>query len=74
MQTLYSIDSMSGDLKPGETVTILTKRSSKTASCLPTWFILSPEVARYAKPDTRIRASEAPAHGRRPQHQHQDRG
>ncbi len=58
MQTLYSIDSMSGDLKPGEAVTILTKKIEQSRQLFTYLLYFITEVARYAETDARQRASK----------------
>ena len=58
MQTLYSIDSMSGDLKPGEAATILTKKIEQSRQLLTYLLYFLTEVARYAEADARQRASK----------------
>ncbi len=58
MQTLYSIDSMSSDLKPGEAVTILTKKIEQSRQLFTYLVYFITEVARYAETDARIRASK----------------
>ncbi len=58
MQTLYSIDSMSGDLKPGEAATILTKKIEQSRLLLTYLLYFITEVARYAEADARQRASK----------------
>ena len=58
MQTLYSIDSMSGDLKPGEAAVILTKKIEQSRQLFTYLVYFITEVARYAEADARIRASK----------------
>ncbi|HQR00360.1 MAG TPA: transcription antitermination factor NusB [Ferruginibacter sp.] len=58
MQTLYSIDSMSGDLKPGEAAVILTKKIEQSRQLFTYLVYFITEVARYAETDARIRASK----------------
>ncbi len=58
MQTLYSIDSMSSDLKPGEAVTILAKKIEQSRQLFTYLVYFITEVARYAETDARIRASK----------------
>ncbi len=58
MQTLYSIDSVSGDTKPGEPIAILTKKieQSRTLYTYLVYFIT--EVARFSETDARQKASK----------------
>lgn len=58
MQTLYSIDSMSGDLKPGEAVSILTRKIEQSRQLFTYLLYFINEVARYAETDARQRASK----------------
>ncbi|MBL7696147.1 MAG: transcription antitermination factor NusB [Ferruginibacter sp.] len=58
MQTLYSIDSMSGDLKPGEAAVMLTKKIEQSRQLFTYLVYFITEVARYAETDARIRASK----------------
>ena len=58
MQSLYSIDSMSGDLKPGEALAILTKKVEQSRQLITYLVYFITEVARYAETDARVRASK----------------
>lgn len=58
MQTLYSIDSLSGDLKPGEPVMILTKKIEQSRRLLTYLLYFITEVARYSETDARQKASK----------------
>lgn len=58
MQTLYSTDSMSGDLKPGEPATILTKKIEQSRRLLTYLLFFITEVARYSETDARQKASK----------------
>jgi N utilization substance protein B len=58
MQTLYSIDSMSGDLKPGEAVTILTKKIEQSRQLFTYLLYFITEVARYSETDARQKAAK----------------
>jgi len=58
MQTLYSIDSMSGEVKPGEAVTILTKKIEQSRHLLTYLVYFITEVARYSETDARQKASK----------------
>ena len=58
MQTLYSIDSMSGDIKPGESVSILTKKIEQSRQIFTYLIYFITEVARYSETDARQKASK----------------
>ena len=58
MQTLYSIDSMSGEVKPGEAVSILTKKIEQSRQILTYLVYFITEVARYSETDARQKASK----------------
>jgi transcription antitermination protein NusB len=58
MQTLYSIDSVSGDTKPGEPVTILTKKIEQSRQLFTYLVYFITEVARYAETDALKKASK----------------
>ena len=58
MQTLYSIDSMNGDLKAGEAISILNKKIEQTRSLFSYLVFFITEVARYAETDARNKASK----------------
>jgi transcription antitermination protein NusB len=58
MQTIYTVNTLEKELKPGEPQKILTQHFNQTRSLLVylTWFIT--EVARYAEKDSHKRASK----------------
>ena len=58
MQTLYSIDSMNGDIKPGEPVSILTKKIEQSRQIFTYLVYFITEVARYSETDARQKASK----------------
>jgi len=58
MQTLYSIDSMNGDVKPGEAVSILTKKIEQSRQIFTYLVYFITEVARYSETDARQKASK----------------
>ena len=58
MQTLYSVDSMDGDMKPGETLSILTKKIAQSREIFTYLIYFITEVARYAETDARLKASK----------------
>ena len=58
MQTLYSIDSMSGDVKPGEATGILTKKIDQSRQIFTYLVYFITEVARYSETDARQKASK----------------
>jgi len=58
MQTLYSIDSVSGDTKPGEPVAILTKKIEQSRQLFAYLVYFITEVARYAETDALKKASK----------------
>ncbi len=58
MQTLYSIDSMSGDVKPGEATGILTKKIEQSRQIFTYLIYFITEVARYSETDARQKASK----------------
>ena len=58
MQTLYSIDSMSGDLKPGEAISILNKKIEQSRHLFTYLIFFITEVARYSETDARQKASK----------------
>lgn len=58
MQTLYSIDSMSGDTKPGEPLSILTKKIDQSRALFTYLIYFITEVARYAETDARQKAGK----------------
>src|SRR5688572_29742833 len=58
MQTLYAIDSISGDTKPGEPVTILTKKIEQSRHLFTYLIYFVTEVARYSETDARKKAGK----------------
>jgi N utilization substance protein B len=58
MQTLYSIDSMDGEVKPGEAATILTKKIEQSRHLFTYLVYFVTEVARYSETDARQKASK----------------
>ena len=58
MQTLYSIERMSGEMKPGEASAILTAKVEQSRQLLTYLVYFLTEVARYAETDARQRASK----------------
>ena len=58
MQTLYSIDSVSGDTKPGEPIIILTKKIEQSRQLYTYLIYFITEVARYSETDARHKASK----------------
>lgn len=58
MQTLYSTDSMSSDIKPGEPVSILTKKIEQSRQIFTYLVYFITEVARYSETDARQKASK----------------
>jgi N utilization substance protein B len=58
MHTLYSIDSMNGDVKPGEAMGILTKKIEQSRQLLTYLVYFVTEVARYSETDARQKASK----------------
>ena len=58
MQTLYAIDSMSGDTKPGEPVSILTKKIEQSRHLFTYLVYFVTEVARYSETDARKKAGK----------------
>ena len=58
MQTLYSVDSMNGDVKPGEALTILTKKIEQSRQLFTYLIYFITEVARYAETDARQKAAK----------------
>ena len=72
MQTLYSIDSMSGDVKPGESVSILTKKIEQSRQIFTYLVYFITEVARYSETDARQKASKHLPTSSRPEHQYKN--
>lgn len=58
MQTLYTIDSMAGEVKSGEPTAILSKKLEQTRHLFTYIIYFITEVARYAEIDARQRASK----------------
>jgi len=58
MQTLYSIDTMSGDSKPGEPLTILTRKIEESRNLFTYLIYFITEVARFSETDARQKASK----------------
>ena len=58
MQTLYSVDSMNGDMKPGEAIGILNKKIEQSRSLFTYLVFFITEVARYSEIDARNKASK----------------
>ena len=58
MQTLYSLDTASGDTKPGEPLKILTRKVEESRQLFTYLIYFITEVARYAETDARQRASK----------------
>ena len=58
MQTLYTIDSMSGEIKPGEPLVILNKKLDLTRNLFTYLIYFITEVARYAETDAKQKASK----------------
>jgi N utilization substance protein B len=58
MQTLYALDSMSGGVKPGEPISILTKKIEQSKQLFIYLIYFITETARYAETDANNRASK----------------
>jgi N utilization substance protein B len=58
MQTLYSIESMKGETKPGEPAMILTKKIEQTRLLFTYLILFITEVARYAEKDAQQKANK----------------
>ena len=58
MQTLYAIDSMNGEVKPGEPINILTKKVEQSRQLFTYLVYFLTEVARYSETDARQKASK----------------
>ncbi|MDB5202886.1 MAG: NusB antitermination factor [Ferruginibacter sp.] len=58
MQTLYTIDSVSGETKPGEPLVILTKKIEQSRQLFTYLIYFITETARYAETDARQKASK----------------
>ena len=58
MQTLYALDSMSGGVKPGEPISILTKKIEQSKQLFTYLIYFITETARYAETDANNKASK----------------
>jgi transcription antitermination protein NusB len=58
MQTLYAVDSMSGGVKPGEPISILTKKIEQSKQLFAYLVYFITETARYAETDANNKASK----------------
>ena len=58
MQTLYSLDTVSGDSKPGEPEAILSKKIEQSKNLYTYLVYFVTEVARYSETDARQKASK----------------
>ncbi len=58
MQTLYAVDSMSGGVKPGEPIAILTKKIEQSKQLFAYLIYFITETARYAETDANNKASK----------------
>lgn len=58
MQTLYSLDTASGETKPGEPLKILTRKVEESRQLFTYLIYFITEVARYAETDARQRAGK----------------
>jgi transcription antitermination protein NusB len=58
MQTLYAVDSMSGGVKPGEPMAILTKKIEQSKQLFAYLVYFITETARYAETDANNKASK----------------
>lgn len=58
MQTLYAVDSMNGEVKPGEPMVILTKKVEQSRHLFTYLVYFLTEVARYAETDALQKASK----------------
>ena len=58
MQTLYAVDSMSGGVKPGEPISILTKKIEQSKQLFTYLIYFITETARYAETDANNKASK----------------
>ena len=58
MQTLYSIDAISGDTKPGEPMLVLTKKIEESRQLFTYLIYFITEVARYSEADALQKASK----------------
>ena len=60
MQTLYAIDSMSGEHKSGEHIAILTKKIEQSKQLFTYLIYFITETARYAETDANNKAVSSP--------------
>ena len=58
MQTLYSVDSLQGESKPGEPLAILTRKIEQSRQLFTYLIYFITEVARYAETDARHKAGK----------------
>ena len=58
MQTLYTVDSMAGEVKPGEPLSILNKKLEQSRSLFAYLIYFITEVARYSETAAKHRASK----------------
>ncbi len=58
MQTLYSLDSSSGEIKPGEPIAILTKKIEESRQLFTYLIYFITEVARFSEADALQKASK----------------
>ncbi len=58
MQTLYTVDSMSGEVKPGEPLSILNKKLEQSRQLFTYLIYFITEVARYSETAAKHRASK----------------
>ena len=58
MQTLYTVDSMAGEVKPGEPLSILNKKLEQSRHLFTYLIYFITEVARYSETAAKHRASK----------------
>lgn len=58
MQTLYAVDSMNGESKPGEPISILTKKTEQSRQLFLYLIYFITEIARYAETDAGKKAGK----------------
>lgn len=58
MQTLYALDSMAGEIKPGEPISILTNKTEQSRKLFLYLIYFITEVARYAETDANKKAGK----------------
>ena len=58
MQTLYALDSMDGEIKPGEPISILTNKTEQSRKLFLYLVYFITEVARYAETDANKKAGK----------------